>query len=107
MTNRTLFYQAMRSTGFHIILWLAISKVLTVLFGIAAWQVEPQTFNGPLEGIWWAAVTISTVGYGDLYPVTSMGRMVGWMTVSLGNSVAMVPAVLIAKSLMKITRTED
>lgn len=39
------------------------------------------------DGVWWSFVTITTVGYGDLYPVSNLGRMIGFlvMTLSVGT----------------------
>ena len=63
--------------------------ILLMIMGLIVWQLEkkanPTQFNSGLKGvgngIWWSAVTLSTVGYGDIAPKTLAGRIVGtfWM----------------------------
>ncbi|MBQ2982388.1 MAG: two pore domain potassium channel family protein [Lachnospiraceae bacterium] len=40
-------------------------------------NAQPDTFKNVFSGIWWAASTLLTVGYGDIYPVTVMGKLLG------------------------------
>ncbi|MBK5108441.1 MAG: potassium channel family protein [Anaerolineales bacterium] len=42
------------------------------------------TITKPLDALWWALVTVTTVGYGDKYPVTNMGRVIGALVILLG-----------------------
>ncbi len=71
-------------------LLLTIFLVIVVLeFGgslIVAVEADSPGANiqTPGDGVWWAFVTITTVGYGDQFPVTQSGRLVGMLTMSLG-----------------------
>ena len=71
-------------------LFLTIFLVIVVLeFGgslIVAVEADSPGANiqTPGDGVWWAFVTITTVGYGDQFPVTQSGRMVGMLTMMLG-----------------------
>ena len=40
-------------------------------------EAQPEVFQNAFSGIWWAASTLLTVGYGDIYPVTTLGKMFG------------------------------
>lgn len=73
--------------------WLAYAiGIDVVLCGIIYALLEDK---GPIQGIWWAIVTGSTVGYGDFYPATTAGRGVGafliitmwWLTILAGAQV--------------------
>ncbi|PAQ12829.1 ion transporter [Bacillaceae bacterium SAOS 7] len=55
-----------------------------IVFGIAIHVIEPQTFPTIFEGIWWAVVTASTVGFGDYAPKTTLGRLLGIGLIFIG-----------------------
>ncbi len=74
--------------------------------------IEPSVFPTFLEGIWWAIVTTSTVGYGDYVPETSLGKLVGILLIFIGAGFvttyfATVSAAAISseEKLMKGTQT--
>jgi len=63
------------------LLTVGLLSLLLIVFGsIAVLNFERATdsnINGPQDALWWAVATLTTVGYGDLYPVTPGGRLVG------------------------------
>lgn len=67
------------------ILFLAIT--LIIVFGIMIHLIEPKSFPSIFDGIWWAIITSSTVGYGDFYPATHAGRMVAIALILIGAGV--------------------
>ena len=67
------------------------------IFGYLFYASEPQvkTFG---DGIWWALVTITTVGYGDITPLTTLGRVVAGLLMLLGlGLIATITAIVSAK----------
>lgn len=58
-------------------------------------ELNPQGFNSILHGCWWAVVTVTTVGYGDLCPKTMVGRLAGSMVVLFGIVVIAFPMTII------------
>ena len=74
------------------LLFVLLLAILTLEFGgmlvLGAEKNAPDAniLTGP-EALWWGVVTITTVGYGDYYPVTNPGRMVGTITMLLGIAV--------------------
>ena len=55
--------------------------------------------------MWWAVATLSTVGYGDVYPVTVAGRLFTFVILILGLSVVSIPSGLLASALVKNSRS--
>lgn len=53
-------------------------------FGIFIHLAEPKTFTSIFDGIWWAVVTIATVGYGDFAPATLLGKIIGIILILSG-----------------------
>ncbi|WP_180954109.1 potassium channel family protein [Bacillus sp. M6-12] len=53
-------------------------------FGVIIHLAEPKTFENVFDGIWWAVVTISTVGYGDFAPSTMLGKTIGILLIFSG-----------------------
>jgi len=62
---------------------LAISLVVIILAGMLMAAIEP-TVNTVWDGIWWAWVTVTTVGYGDIVPATPAGKLFGALLILLG-----------------------
>lgn len=62
-------------------------------------QVQPDAFGSIPQSMWWALVTLTTVGYGDVTPITSMGRIFGGMVTIIGIGVAALPAGILASGL--------
>src|SRR5439155_26553617 len=64
----------------------ALTALLVVVTGIAMHETDPSRFPNPWRGLWFAIVTVTTVGYGDTYPVSAVGRVVaaGLMVVGIG-----------------------
>ena len=54
-------------------------------------RAQPEVFTNAFSGIWWAASTLLTVGYGDIYPVTTMGKIFGIFIAFLGVGMVAIP----------------
>jgi voltage-gated potassium channel len=78
----------------------ASTVALVLLAGLAIRVTDPHLFRTPLDGWWWAASTITTVGYGDLVPATSVGRMVGLVLMFSGIALVSLLTASIAALLM-------
>ena len=63
---------------------LMIALLVFLIFGIAIHLLEPETFPTIFDGIWWAIITASTVGYGDYVPRSFMGRLTALFLILLG-----------------------
>ena len=64
-------------------------------------EAQPEVFRNALSGIWWAASTLLTVGYGDIYPVTTIGQMLGVVIAFLGVFVVAIPTGIISAGFVE------
>lgn len=70
--------------------------VLVCVIGFTMHAVEPQTFPTIPDAIWWTIVTITTVGYGDLVPVTLLGKTIAAFTMITAFGIIAVPTGIVA-----------
>jgi voltage-gated potassium channel len=66
---------------------LVMALLVFMTFGISIHLLEPETFPSIFDGIWWAIITASTVGYGDYAPHTLLGRLTAVILILLGVGV--------------------
>lgn len=59
-------------------------------------EAQPEVFSNAFSGIWWAASTLLTVGYGDIYPITTMGKLFGIFITFLGVGMVAIPTGIIS-----------
>ncbi len=59
-------------------------------------EAQPEVFSNAFSGIWWAASTLLTVGYGDIYPITFMGKLFGIFITFLGVGMVAIPTGIIS-----------
>lgn len=64
-------------------------------------EVQPDKFKDAFSGIWWAVSTLLTVGYGDIYPVTPAGRIVGIFIAFLGVGMVAIPTGIISAGFVE------
>lgn len=64
-------------------------------------EVQPEVFSNAFSGIWWSISTILTVGYGDIYPVTVMGRLMAIVISFLGVGAVAIPTGIISAGFVE------
>jgi len=91
--------------------FIAIGTVLIVLMVIASsgiylieHKVQPDKFGSIPESMWWAMATLTTVGYGDVVPVTALGKFFGGMITLMSMGMVALPAGILASSFSEELR---
>ena len=64
-------------------------------------EAQPDVFNNAFSGIWWSVSTLLTVGYGDIYPVTPAGKVMGILITFLGVGVVAIPTGIISAGFVE------
>ena len=64
-------------------------------------DAQPEVFANAFSGIWWAASTLLTVGYGDIYPITPLGQLFGIFITFLGVGIVAIPTGIISAGFVE------
>ena len=64
-------------------------------------EAQPEVFSNAFSGIWWAASTLLTVGYGDIYPITPLGKLFGICITFLGVGMVAIPTGIISAGFVE------
>ncbi len=93
---------------------LAAGLVMLILTFMAATgiylferRVQPEAFGSIPAAMWWALVTLTTVGYGDMTPLTIGGKLFGAMVMVCGVGIAAMPAGIFASSFVQLIREQE
>lgn len=70
-------------------------------------SAQPEQFSSVFHCMWWAVATLTTIGYGDIYPITAGGKIFTSIIVIIGLGVVAIPTGLFASALTKSAQNED
>ena len=86
------------------VLCLAIGYIL--VSALVIFNVEPETFNTFFDAVYWAVVSLTTVGYGDLYPTSDVGRAIAMISSLMGVAVVALPSGIMTAGMLDELRGE-
>jgi voltage-gated potassium channel len=100
-----LFIKALNGVRNELKFTLFLST-LTILFSASAiyyleHETQPEKFSSITESIWWATVSLATVGYGDVYPVTAGGKIFASIISLIGIGIVAIPTGIISASFVQ------
>ena len=99
------FHKAIVIAREEIILFLVLTMMMLYLSAVGIYHFEhdaqPKVFASIFHALWWAVVTLTTVGYGDAYPITVGGRIFTFLILLIGLGIIAVPTGIIASSLQQ------
>lgn len=104
----TVLSEALRRSSRKIFVFFSMMIIITTLFGCLLYVVEgPENgFHTIPESVYWAIVTITTVGYGDVAPVTALGRAIASVGMLIGYAIIAVPTGIITAELTQELRRQ-
>jgi voltage-gated potassium channel len=104
------FHVALNIAREEIILFVGATMILLYLAAVGIYyfesEAQPGEFGSVFHCLWWAVATLTTVGYGDVCPITIGGRIFTFFILLIGLGVISVPAGLVASALAKARQIE-
>ena len=82
-----------------VVIWFALGYI--VISALVIFNVEPETFDTFFDAVYWATVSLTTMGYGDIYPVSTIGRIVTMLSSFIGIAIVALPAGIITAGYME------
>lgn len=105
------FHRAFVIAKDELILFFFVTLILLLLSAVGIYYFEsttqPEQFKSVFHSLWWAVVTLTTVGYGDIYPVTVGGRIFTFFVLMVGLGIVAVPTGLVASALSQARSEEN
>lgn len=83
---------------------IAIAYIL--LAALVIFNVEPDSFNTYFDAVYWATISLTAIGYGDIYPVTTTGRLVTMLSSIFGIAIIALPSGIISAGFMNELRKQ-
>ncbi len=102
--------QVFKNKATQIILSMFVVLLLIIMASVLMFNVEnaaqPDKFSNALEAMWWAVATLTTVGYGDVYPITAAGKVLGTIIAFLGIGMVAVPTGIITAGFSEVIQND-
>lgn len=103
--------RVIRLSASRLVVAIALCLVVILLSAIVIYTVEstvqPEQFPNVLASLWWAVMTLTTVGYGDVYPVTTVGRVFAGVISLVGIGIIAIPTGIIAAGFTTLMPKEE
>ena len=88
-----------------IVAMLAVGYIL--ITSLIMFNVEPETYNNFFDAIYWATISLTTVGYGDIYAVSNVGKVLTMVSSLLGIAIVALPAGIVTAGYMEAVSKQD
>jgi voltage-gated potassium channel len=105
--NRAMkhFTTAIKLAKEEILLFIFITLILIYFSAVGIYyfenQAQPEHFSSIFDSLWWAIITLTTVGYGDVYPITVGGKVFTFFILMIGLGIVAIPTGIISSALTK------
>jgi voltage-gated potassium channel len=105
------FGRALAETKEELVIFTFAALIMLFLSSVGIYHFEheaqPNSYRTIFDCLWWSVATLTTVGYGDIYPITVGGKIFTFCILLLGLGLIAVPASIMASSLAAIRRQEE
>lgn len=105
------FNRAFKIVKEELVLFFIVTLILLFITSAGIYSFEheaqPDVFKSVFHSAWWSIVTLTTVGYGDVYPITLGGKVFTFFVLIIGIGIIAIPAGLVGTALSKARELED
>ena len=105
------YRQALKLIAAEAVLFTGVAFIFIISFAFVIYEIEheaqPEKYRNIFDSIWWAVISLTSVGFGDLYPVTTAGRLLTLAMVLTGMGIVAVPTALLASALSRVHNVES
>jgi len=105
------FTKALYVAKEELIVFTLASFVVLYLSAVGIYHFEnaaqPEVFRSIFDSLWWSVATLTTVGYGDIYPITTGGRFFTFIVLMVGLGLVAVPTGIVASALSAVRRENE
>lgn len=105
--NIEIILNVLRSQRSALLTVGALAGAYILICALTVFNVEPDTFSNFFDAIYWATISLTTVGYGDIYPVSTAGRVFTMLSSLVGIAVVALPAGIITAGYMDALREDS
>ena len=96
-----IIFAVIRNSKEALLVVAGFACLYIIISALLVFNVEPDTFGTFFDAVYWATVSLTTVGYGDLYPTTMTGKMVSMVSSFFGIAIIALPASIITAGYME------
>lgn len=104
--NFEIIANVIRSSQKSLVAVITLAAAYIVISALVIFNVEPDSFGTFFDAVYWATVSLTTVGYGDIYPVSVLGRIITMASSILGIAIVALPAGIITAGYMSELQKE-
>ena len=97
------FHRALNIAKEELVLFGFVAVIMLYLSAVGIYyfenEVQPEQFKSVFHSLWWSVTTLTTVGYGDMLPITAGGKVFTFVVLMIGLGIVAIPAGLVASAL--------
>ncbi len=111
--NKTLdkFQKALYNAKEEFVVFFVLTIIMFYLASVGIYyfenEAQPEVFRSIFDSMWWAVATLTTVGYGDVYPITVGGKIFTTFMLLIGLGIVSIPAGIVAAALSEVNKNYE